>query len=362
MGETSGTPQKILSILIVDDDDGDRKQIKRVIKQTQLACRRADAASMEEALAACETDAFDCAIVDYRLPAVDGLAGIAALHERFPYIAMIMATGQGDEVIAAEAMKRGATDYIRKTDISEQSIRRTIDNSVEKATLLRKMAQQREELEVFSRVLVHDLKAPIHTMLGFAALIEESMAEGNPEEVRVYCEPIVRGIQRMSALIDTLYSYTRADASVELGALEMGQVMLDILSNLGHLIQARGAHVTYGLLPAVSGTAQLAQLLQNLIGNGITYCEAEVPQVHVAATPQEGNVWLFSVKDNGIGIPEKHYQDVFVPFSRLQAATKYEVPVSVLPPAKKSSSVTAASSLANPRKAKALLFSSHCAE
>ena len=69
---------------------------------------------------------------------------------------------------------------------------------------------------------------------------------------------------------------------------------------------------------------QLGQLLQNLIGNGIKYCQSEVPAVHVSAKPGgEGNFWLFSVKDNGIGIPEKYYRKVFEPFTRLHGIGKF---------------------------------------
>ena len=89
-----------LSILVVDDDEGDRKLVRRTLKQAKLACECVETASIEEALDACDKQAFDCAVVDYRMPRFDGLRGIAALHERLPYMAIIMATGQGDEMVA----------------------------------------------------------------------------------------------------------------------------------------------------------------------------------------------------------------------------------------------------------------------
>jgi signal transduction histidine kinase len=104
----------------------------------------------------------------------------------------------------------------------------------------------------------------------------------------------------------------------------MRDVMTETLSNLEDLIRIRGAQVTYGELPNVSGTPQLVQLLQNLIGNGIKYCEAEVPVNYVTALPVGGDLWQFSVKDNGIGIPEKNLQEVFEPFHRLRSEAKYE--------------------------------------
>jgi signal transduction histidine kinase len=316
--------QKQLNILIADDDEGDRKQIRRALNQSGLQCICTETGSIDEALEACKKCDFDSAIIDYRLPGRDGLAGITALHGHLPWMAIIMVTGQGDEAVATEAMKRGSSDYIPKTQITAQSIRNGIEKSVERATLQKTVSRQREELELFASVLVHDLKAPIWTILGYTSLIEEGIRTGNHEEIVSNCDPVIRGVKRMAALINTLYLYTRAEALVDLEPVEMREVMIDTLANLGLLIEERGARVTYGDLPTVSGTPQLGQLLQNLIGNGIKYCEAAIPSVHVSAQPREGNIWLFSVKDNGIGIPEKHHQKLFVPFNRVYGATKRE--------------------------------------
>jgi signal transduction histidine kinase len=316
--------RKPLSILVVDDDDGDRAQLKRVLKQTGLPSTCTETSSINDALEACEKGAFDCAIVDYRLPGEDGLAGVALLHQRYPYMALIMVTGQGDEAIATEAMRSGASDYIRKTQISVESIARSIENAVDRAVLLRKVAQQKEEMEVFSQVLVHDLKGPIFNLLLFADAIEKSIEEDKAKEAVPYCSALSRAATRMNSLIDALQQYTRAEQHVVFAPLDMSQVMIDTLGNLEQVVQKRGARVTYGELPSVSGTPQLTQLMQNLIGNSIKYCEAEIPLVHISARLQAENVWLFSVQDNGIGISEEYVQQVFEPFHRLHGKGKYE--------------------------------------
>ena len=289
-----------------------------------MPCACTDAASIEDALEACRSCAFDCALIDYRLTGQDGLAGITALLERLPYMAIIMITGHGDEIVAVQAMKRGALDYMPKKIMDTQSIARSIENAVAKASLLRQVAQQRNELEIFSQVIVHDLKSPIHSALGFASLIEENMQEGKSEDVVAYCRRVIKGLKRMAALIDTLQRYSSLGERVVFEPVEMRDLMIDTLSNLEDLIRKRAARVTYGELPRVSGTPQLGQLLQNLIGNGIKYCDAEIPSVHISAKPADGNLWQFSVKDNGIGIPEKNYQEVFEPFHRLRSEAKYE--------------------------------------
>jgi light-regulated signal transduction histidine kinase (bacteriophytochrome) len=313
-----------LNILIADDDEGDRKQIKRTLKQSGLPCECTETIDIGGALAACAKVAFDCAFIDYQLPGQDGLEGITALHARLPYMAIIMSTGQGNETVATEAMKRGATDYIPKKHIHADTIRRLCENAVEKATLQRQVAQQREELENFASMLVHDLKAPTRAIQGFAGIIETSIQEGKLEDIAADCRWIVQAAQRMDALIDTLHQYTRAKARVTFERVEMQQVMQDTLSNLGPLLQERGARVTHGDLPVVTGNAaQLIQLLQNLISNGIKYCKSEIPTVHVAASSKDG-VWLLSVTDNGIGISAENYHKIFEPFRRLHSVSKYE--------------------------------------
>ncbi len=315
-----------LNILIVDDDDGDRKLVRRALKQAGLACECAESASMQEAIEACDKVAFDCAIVDYWMPGYDGLQGITALRQRLPLMPIIMATGHGDETIATEAMKRGATDYITKSHINAESIRRSVENALENAALRRKVAQQREELENFARVLAHDLSAPIASLQIFARAIAEDINSVtiDKDEIADSCREIVSAGQRAGELIDTLYEYTRADAKVAFEPVEMRQVMEDTLVNLSAVIQERGARVTHGELPAVIGNApQLMQLLQNLIANSIKFCEAKPPTVDVAASRDRGDKWRFSVKDNGIGIAEKEYDRAFEPFKRLHDTGKY---------------------------------------
>src|ERR1700753_764833 len=108
MDATKGKPFADLNILLLDDDEGDRESVKRVLTQAGLRGECTEAVSVEDALAACETRTFDCAIVDYQLPGEDGLAAITALHGQFPYMALIMATGRGDEIVATKAMLQGA--------------------------------------------------------------------------------------------------------------------------------------------------------------------------------------------------------------------------------------------------------------
>jgi light-regulated signal transduction histidine kinase (bacteriophytochrome) len=313
--------------LITDDDEGDRRLVVRALKESGLSCDCVEATSIEEAIVACNEYAFDCAIVDYRMPGRDGLDGIASLHQRFPFISIIMVTGQGDANVATEAMKLGASDYVAKLQVTGASLERIIDNALEKSAMRRKLALQQEDLENFAAVLVHDLKAPITSVRAFAVFLEQGIrAEINHTEKLIgHCQRVASAALRMDALIDSVHEYTKTDGQQTSGPVAMDQVMEDTLSNLQGLLLLRGARVTHGRLPVVFGNAaQLAQLLQNLVGNGLKYCEAAIPTVHVTASLDENGVWVFAVKDNGIGISEDYHQQVFQPFKRLHDKSRYD--------------------------------------
>lgn len=316
-----------IDVLIIDDDMGDRTQIRRALAKSGMAHELVEAADMEEALLACDEKPFDAVIVDYNMPGLNGLGGIARLRERRPLLPIIMSTGQGSEQVAAEAIKLGALDYIPKSDINEQTIRRAIENAMERASLNRKVAEQQEALENFARILVHDLKNPIATIQGFADLNEIELLKENFDRERAVqgCRRIGRAARNMQAIIETLRQYTQLDSEVAFGPVSMRAVVESVVENMERTIRERGADVVYEDLPIVRGNApQLAQLMQNLIGNGIKYCEAEQAVIRILARRQPDGNWLFEVRDNGIGIPARDCDRVFDPFKRLHSASRYE--------------------------------------
>jgi len=236
-----------------------------------------------------------------------------------------MATGQGDEIVATEAMKHGALDYLPKSSIDVLSIRRITEGAVEKAALLKKVADQREELANFASVLVHDLKAPIRSVILLSSMMKRDIEEGgNPGQVVEMCGVVNESARRMGELIEALFEYTKAEHRASFEPVAMERVVGDSLINLAATIQERGARITHDELPTVSGNSpQLIQLMQNLVGNSIKYCD-KTPAIHVQARIHQEGVWLFSVRDNGIGIAEKYYRRIFEPFKRVCDTNKYE--------------------------------------
>ena len=314
-----------LNILIADDNPDDREAFEYALRQASLVCKCHEATSVAGALKACEETAFDCVILDYSFPGEDGMAGLSLLRDRFPHLPIVMTTGYGDELLAVEAMNRGAADYIPKSRITGAALKRIIENAIEKAALRRRIAEQQEELANFSRVLAHDLKAPLSSISGFAALLRRGLSDDDGKGRATLCTRIESAARRMTLLIDTLQAYTRSEVNVAFEPVNMNQVLDDVRVNLDQTIRERRAQVTSQDLPTVVGSApMLVNLFQNLIANSIKFCEAEIPTVSVAASSQEAQQWLFAVKDNGIGVPEAYYKPIFEPFTRLDRCGKYQ--------------------------------------
>ena len=113
-------PLWVLKILVADDDEGDCKQMRRALKQAGFIYECVESSSVEEALATCDKGTFDCAFMDYNMSGHDGIFGVDVLHTRIPFTAIIMVTGHGDETVAAEAMKRGVSDYVSQSGRSKR--------------------------------------------------------------------------------------------------------------------------------------------------------------------------------------------------------------------------------------------------
>lgn len=314
-----------LSILIADDDEGDRKNLRRILKKSDIECVIEEACDIPEVMHSAENQAFDCAILDYQMPGTNGLEGLALLRKFHPYMSIIMVTGQGDEMLASEAFKRGASDYIPKRSITEDSISHVIKNTLEKTALLRKVDEQRQALESFAHVLAHDLKAPIRHIRTFGEMLAEAMENKEYDEVAHFQERMDIAAERIEVLIDRLMQYnTLSGKEVELRAVSMQNIVENALDNLSVVVRERDASVVYHNLPEVIGDEpQLILLLQNLIGNGIKYCESDAPRIEIGVERNEYDC-CFSVADNGIGIPEKYHKDIFSPFRRLHGSGEYE--------------------------------------
>ena len=188
------------------------------------------------------------------------------------------------------------------------------------------LLRSNESLEQFAYVASHDLKEPLRMVTSYLQLLERRYAGKLDAEAREFIGFAVDGATRMRLLIDDLLDYSRVGTRGKpLAATDSAAVLRRVCEDLKLAIEEAGASVTHDeTLPRVlADESQVAQVFQNLIANSLKFRGADAPLVHVGARREMGR-WIFSVKDNGIGIHEKFFERIFVIFQRLHGHEQYE--------------------------------------
>jgi chemotaxis family two-component system sensor kinase Cph1 len=180
------------------------------------------------------------------------------------------------------------------------------------------------ELGQFAYVASHDLQTPLRNINGFVQLLKANYAGKLDAKAEGWMNRIVESSGQMHTLIQDVLTYSRVDSRARpFELVSLRDVYNDSVQLLQASIDDAGGAVSCGELPAVMGDrSQLVQLMQNLIGNGLKYHGEKPPHIHVSAE-LNGSNWLFSVRDNGIGIAPKHLERIFEIFKRLHDQKEY---------------------------------------
>ena len=185
------------------------------------------------------------------------------------------------------------------------------------------LERSNRELEQFAYVASHDLQEPLRIVAGYVQLLSRRYKGKLDEKAEEFISFALDATKRMQALISDLLAYSRIGAGgKDFGSVDMEKVLDSTLLDLNPALSERGAEVTRSPLPSVKGDEpQLRRLFQNLIGNAVKYC-SEMPRIHVSAE-KKADSWLFSIRDNGIGIAPRHHDRIFQIFQRLHAKNEY---------------------------------------
>ncbi|MBF0505522.1 MAG: PAS domain S-box protein [Nitrospirae bacterium] len=224
--------------------------------------------------------------------------------------------------VSARVIRIEGADFFQSIirDISE---RKQAEDKLSRA--MEELSRSNEELEKFAYVASHDLQEPLRMVSSFVQLLEKRYKGKLDQDADDFINFAVDGANRMQTLITDLLAYSRVGRlGKKFGETSCEAVLDHALSNLQAVVEETGAVVTRGPLPAVTGDdSQLVQLFQNLIGNAIKFCKGRLPSIHISAE-QSGNAWVFSVRDNGIGIPPEYSERIFSIFQRLHGRQEYQ--------------------------------------
>ena len=187
------------------------------------------------------------------------------------------------------------------------------------------LARSNADLEQFAYVASHDLSEPLRKVANFCQLLERQYSAQLDDRARQYIDFAVDGAKRMQVLISDLLAFSRVGRTTEqFVRVDTGDSVSRAIGMLDDRITEAGAQIEYDRLPAVLGDPTLlTALFQNLIGNAVKYRDPdEAPHVRITAR-RDGNFWLFTVADNGIGIDQQYAERIFTIFQRLHLRDQY---------------------------------------
>ncbi|KJR42212.1 multi-sensor signal transduction histidine kinase [Candidatus Magnetoovum chiemensis] len=208
---------------------------------------------------------------------------------------------------------------------AEQSLKRSkdeLEDEVKKRT--NELTRSNFELEQYAYIISHDIQSPLQNIISFSKLLSSELSEDLNAKAKEYINYILKSADTMQALIKDLLKYARVHYDTDkLDSIDCNKVIKTVISNLQMEISQSSAEVTCDTLPVIIGNeSNFIQLFQNLISNSIKFRSDKPPIIRLSAKKKNGK-WLFSIEDNGIGIPKDDLERIFLIYQRLHDKSKY---------------------------------------
>lgn len=339
-------------VLVVDDRPENLLAVEAVLEPLDLRILRANSGA--EALRHLLVEDVAVILLDVQMPELDGFetARLIKARVRTSNIPIIFLTALNREIDQQlEGYGTGAVDFLAKpfepdvlrtkvavfADLYRQA--KTIENQrrqlerrleerdrAEAALVAQTVELERSnaELERFAFVASHDLREPLQVVDGFLDLVEARHPAGGREAAELIARAR-EGIHGMRALVDDLLTYAKASTGEQrLEPIDLAALLDHVRAEMAPEIDAAGAVVTVDPLPKVYGDRwQLGLMLAHLLQNGLKFRRGDQPEVHVGLTRRE-DLWVVSVRDNGIGIDPAQVPRLFTIFGRLHPRETYE--------------------------------------
>ncbi len=343
-----------LKILIVDDDEVDRMAVRRALSKAGFDLEIVEKEDSETALASLKKGKFDCIFLDYRLPDRDGLELIKDLRLMGIKVPSIVLTGQGDEQVAVEMMKAGASDYLSKSKVSPETLSQTLRNAIrihqaemeaEKANqrlresneLLiqqnQELESQRQQIEQQNQQLIeasrlksqflanmsHELRTPMNSIMGFSQLLLRQYPDPLSQKQLDMVKRIFNNSQNLMTMLNEVLDFSKIEAGrldlkvekfdltelITLTTEEIRSLAVEKNLDLEMEIELKNSLV-------VNDRTSLRRILVNLLSNAIKFTDSGY--VKIKAWEQTKERIALAVEDSGLGIAEENRELIFEAF------------------------------------------------
>lgn len=314
-------------LLVIDDEFGPRESLRFLFKDTyDVVC----VDSVDNGIEALKKNSPDCIITDIKMPKKTGIEGLKEIRAIDRHVSIIMLTGFSSLETAQEAIRHGATDYIKKP-FDTQEIRDVVAGYVERTKLNRKqdaaynhlesltrnLQEQLKTKEKFARLgeksseFLHDLNNPLSVINGYVQILTEDIRDNKEINVN-YLEQIEKSVSRCQDML-TLWKKRSQRASSSTRKIPLETPVTEIANNAQTLAAQKNADVLLSDGPAdctIEGDeVQIFRAIQNIVGNALEALPEKNGRIQIGWRI-DGSRALVEVEDNGGGFPPEKLNDM----------------------------------------------------
>jgi signal transduction histidine kinase len=327
----------VLRVLIVEDSEDDTHVMLRELQRGgyQVEYARVETrASMEAALT---QRVWDVVLCDYTLPRFSAEAALRTLQETELDLPFIVISGTIEEEGAVELLKAGAHDFVLKSRLARllpgiqrgladaANRRKQREAEAERKELIVRLEAINTEIERFTYLAFHDLRAPLITIKGFLGSVRQDLDSGRYEQAQRDLQRIAGAADKMDTILSELLEFARIGrVRRPTEDVDLRQLAQEAVQSVSPLIQAKDIRVQVSPdLPVVQGDrVRLREVFENLIENAAVFTsEQDRPLIEIGTRWEDGRQIIF-VRDNGMGVDPRYHKRIFELFEKLDPGTE----------------------------------------
>jgi two-component system, sensor histidine kinase and response regulator len=351
--------EQTLKILIVDDDEIDRMAVRRALLKSGISIEIVEAATCAEALDLLTAHSYDCAFFDYGLPDGNGLNLIRSACQLNVQHPLVVLTGQGDERIAVDLMKAGATDYLPKSQVSTETLTQVLRNAIRLNRAQREvietthqlklnnellqqqntdLQQQRDRIAIqnlqredFIAHLTHDLRTPLVAANLMFKLFEQEAFCPLSAEMHDAILAMDRSNQNLLDLVNTILEVNRYESGnkqLTYTNCDIWDIITAVVEELQPLAQYKSIDLILNSdypdpqsLKVLGDCQEIRRAIANLVGNALKFTDIGSVEIDLDFCPASVdetvavNGWVsISVRDTGLGMSAAEQAVIFERF------------------------------------------------
>jgi len=305
------------TILLIEDNPGDVRLIREYLSESSRM-RLEVATRLETGLERLASGGIDVVLLDLSLPDSHGFDTFRQVHTRTPHVPIVVLTALDNDAVVAETLREGGQDYLLKTHLDHEILRRAIAYAIERQRVTDELRVANQAKDRFLAVLSHELRTPLTpVLLSVSELLDDPKT---PDDFRPALSMIRRQIEIEVRLVDDLLDVTR----IAHGKMRLNRETVDAHASIRQCLDdCRGDLDAFQLTVDLSAAAhhvdadpvRLQQVLWNLLKNAAKFTPAG-GTIAIRSDNQPGQRVALSVSDNGIGIAPEDLSRIFHAFEQ----------------------------------------------